>query len=273
MVGGEDQDSDVDTPAPTPRQYTTRRVSAPSVLSTVCEDPHTTTICSEDVHQVFRHHSLNYRNPSSNPQRKTGLFPLSEPLSFKRIVSSSLRRSRSLDKIPSSEKEMTLDSALTYRSLRKKRSTSIVRETQFNTPAVSERIQRRRGSVAVMKVTVIPEDCGLEYPEVTDSGRGSVDSGRVSRHRMMHGRGSTDSTDLTKTFSLRCRGSIDSTDHVKAQGFSRRGSMDSTELAIARSKKRETRDSVDLSKNTATRQVSIDEGIGNECLHEESNWE
>ncbi|XP_064077241.1 uncharacterized protein LOC135194946 isoform X2 [Macrobrachium nipponense] len=271
MVGGEDQDSDVDTPAPTPRQYTTRRVSAPSVLSTVKEDPHSTTVCIEDNPKVGRHYSISGRNLPSH--RKMTVIPLPESFNVNSVVGSSLRRSRSLDKIHSPEKDIVLDS-IAYRSLRKKRIPPVVRETQFNTPVTSERVQRRRGSIAVMKVSAIPEDCGVtEYPEVTDSGRGSVDSGRITRPRIVNGRGSVDSTDLTKTFSLRCRGSTEGPEQSKAHAFNRRGSVDSTELAMARSKKRENRDSVDLGKNPASRQISIDEGIGSECLPEESNWE
>ncbi|XP_066947270.1 uncharacterized protein [Macrobrachium rosenbergii] len=271
MVGGEDQDSDVDTPAPTPRQYTTRRVSAPSVLSTVKEDPHSTTVCIEDNPKVGRHYSISGRNLPSH--RKMTVIPLPESFNANSVVGSSLRRSRSLDKIHSPEKDIVLDS-IAYRSLRRKRVPPVVRETQFNTPVTSERVQRRRGSIAVMKVSAIPEDCGVtEYPEVTDSGRGSVDSGRITRPRIVNGRGSVDSTDLTKTFSLRCRSSTEGPELSKAHAFNRRGSVDSTELAMARSKKRENRDSVDLGKNPASRQISIDEGIGSECLPEESNWE
>ncbi|XP_068210256.1 uncharacterized protein [Palaemon carinicauda] len=271
MIGGEDQDSDVDTLAPTPRQYTTRRVSAPSVLSTVKEDPYSTTICIEDNTKVGRHHSMSGRNPPLH--RRMTIIPLSESINTNSAVQSSMRRSRSLEKIHSTEKEITLDS-IAYRSLRKKRISPGVRETQFNTPVINERVQRRRGSIAVMKVSAIPEDCGVtEYPEVTDSGRGSVDSGRITRPRMVSGRGSADITDLTKTFSLRCRASAEGQELSKVHAFNRRGSVDSTELAMARSRKRENRDSVDLSKTPATRQISIDEGIGSECLPEESSWE
>ncbi|KAK7067750.1 hypothetical protein SK128_006436 [Halocaridina rubra] len=277
MVGGEDQDSDSEAIAPTPRQYTTRRVSAPSVLSTVREDPHTTAVCIEDVrHQVSRHHSMN-SGPSSSQHRRLPIVPFSlQLLQSSPAAATSLRRSLSLDKIHSDDKDLALDSKITYRSLRKKRMSPLIRETQFSTPPASDRIQRRRGSIAVVKVVSIPEDSGLpEYNEVTDSGRGSVDSGNISRSRVGTGRGSMDSGDVAKTYSVRCRGSVDSTDLMRIQGLSRRGSVDSTELALAKSiNKRHSGESVDLGKIPTTRQVSIDEGIGGDCLPEESaNWE
>lgn len=129
----------------------------------------------------------------------------------------------------------------------------------------------------MVKVMAIPEDCGLpEYPEVTDSGRGSVDSGSASKTRTLTGQGSVDSADFTKTFSFRCRGSVDSADLARVQAFSRRGSVDSTELAMARavSKQDNGDNNIDLAKSPATRHVSIDEGIGGDCLpEEEASWE
>lgn len=177
MGSTDDPDSDMETPALIPpQQKPTRRVSAPSILDTVSEHPSTTT--------ALVHESGTCSVESPVRPRKLPILPVSPyPSRMGSSASSLLRRSHSLEKLNTSsdrktQRELSLNSRLSTRSLRKKHSLPpLVKETHFNTPASCDRIQRRRGSVSVLQVMAIPEDSGLmECPEIPDSGRGSVDS-------------------------------------------------------------------------------------------------
>lgn len=104
-----------------------------------------------------------------------------------------LRRVRSLDKLPTGDYEardkkylsLPYDRSLS-RYIRKKQSLPpLVRETSLTGVPPCERLARRKGSMSILKVMAIPEDCGGadRAPEVPDSGRGSVDSGEVAKAR------------------------------------------------------------------------------------------
>nr|XP_045617149.1 uncharacterized protein LOC123769845 isoform X1 [Procambarus clarkii]XP_045617150.1 uncharacterized protein LOC123769845 isoform X1 [Procambarus clarkii]XP_045617151.1 uncharacterized protein LOC123769845 isoform X1 [Procambarus clarkii]XP_045617152.1 uncharacterized protein LOC123769845 isoform X1 [Procambarus clarkii]XP_045617153.1 uncharacterized protein LOC123769845 isoform X1 [Procambarus clarkii]XP_045617154.1 uncharacterized protein LOC123769845 isoform X1 [Procambarus clarkii] len=180
MGGSDDPDSDMDTPVLIPQHYqSARRVSAPSILHTVCESLHATQV---EVHASSSNMSL------STHQRKRPIIPISSQLlNAGPKSSSSLQRSRSLEKLTISDNTSlgTLSDNITSKHLQKKYSIPIiVRETHFNSPSSCERIQRRKSSVSALKVMVIPEDGGiLECSEIPDSGRGSVESDEATKMR------------------------------------------------------------------------------------------
>ncbi|XP_069937702.1 uncharacterized protein [Cherax quadricarinatus] len=170
MGSSDDPDSDMETPACLPQHiHSTRRVSAPSILDTVCENPHTIKVPLDAINNMS----------SATHKRKSPIIPFASQMLNAGAKISSLRRSHSLEMMTSCdnivEKETTLKNKITYSSLHKKHSLSpVVRETHFNTPSACERIQRRKSSVSVVKVVAIPEDIGTL--ECADSGS-SVDSG------------------------------------------------------------------------------------------------
>nr|XP_027217400.1 microtubule-associated serine/threonine-protein kinase 2-like isoform X1 [Penaeus vannamei] len=207
MVSGDDFDAE--TPSHSQNHLhlhprPTRRVSAPSVLGSVREDPSTpppsppppsapaapppalqTTVmtCASVSPAVHR--------------RKMAMAPLSLQVVAEgaaKAPAAPLRRVRSLDKLPTGDLEardkrylsLPYDKSLT-RYIRKKQSSlpPLVRETSLTGVAPCERLARRKGSTSVLKVVAIPEDCGGAEgaPEVPDSGRGSVDSGEGAKVR------------------------------------------------------------------------------------------
>lgn len=182
MGSSDDPDSDLEAPALVLHHHQpTRRVSAPSILDTVREDPHASPV----IIQV----SSSSRSPSTK-LKKLPIIPLSPHLlGAGRMMNTLLPRSHSLEKLTSFDskvqRDILLNDKITSKSLRKKHSLPpIVRETHFNTSSSCERVQKRKGSVSVLKVMAIPEDSGiLECPEIPDSGRGSVDNGEVVKTR------------------------------------------------------------------------------------------
>lgn len=203
MGSTDDPDSDMECAGPTPQQQKqqlqrpARRVSAPSILDTVCEDPLTTvamihggSICSSNSRRGSgSSSSSSISRTSQGNQRKLPILPLSpQLLRTKYSRKLALWRSHSLEKLTHSGSE-SQESMLLVRkgaspSSRKKNFLlPLVRETQFMDAAGSDR-SRRRGSIHARKVTAIPEDAGiLECPEFPDSGRGSVDSGEANKGR------------------------------------------------------------------------------------------
>lgn len=202
MGSTDDPDSDLEGAGPTPQQpkqqqRPARRVSAPSILDTVCEDPLTTVViihggstCSTNSRRgSSSSSSSSISRTSQGMQRKLPILPLSpQLLRTKYSRKLALWRSRSLEKLThsgsDSQESMLLMRKEASPSLRKKNFlVPLIRETQFNDAAISDR-SRRRGSVHARKVTAIPEDVGiLECPEFPDSGRGSVDSGEANKAR------------------------------------------------------------------------------------------
>lgn len=203
MGSTDDTDSDLEGAVPVPQQprqqlqRPARRVSAPSILDTVCEDPLTTvamihggSMCSSNSRRgSSSSSSSSISRTSQGKQRKLPILPLSPQLPRTKCSRKlALWRSHSLEKLSHSSSEnqesMSLMRKGTSPSLRKKNFLlPLVRETQFNDPPASDR-SRRRGSIHTRKVTAIPEDAGiLECPEFPDSGRGSVDSGEANKTR------------------------------------------------------------------------------------------
>lgn len=183
--------------APQQHQRPTRRVSAPSILDTVCEDPLTTTAvihsgsisCSSSRRGSNSSNSSNMSRTSQNLPRKLPILPLSPQLLRTRYNRRLAPwRSHSLEKLTHSgdscQESISLVRKVVSPSLKKKNFLSpLVRETQFSESTTCER-SRRRGSISARKVMAIPEDTGiLECPEIPDSGRGSVDSGEANKTR------------------------------------------------------------------------------------------
>ncbi|XP_071541030.1 uncharacterized protein [Panulirus ornatus] len=181
MGSSDDPDSDMEIPALLLNHHQpTRRVSAPSILDTVREDPHASSVTVQD--------SSGSRSPTQ--LKKLPIIPLSaQLLGAGPTMNSSLPRSHSLEKLTSFDskvqRDILLNDKITTKSLRKKLSLPpVVRETHFNASSSCERVQKRKGSVSVLKVMAIPEDSGiLECPEIPDSGRGSVDNGEIVKTR------------------------------------------------------------------------------------------
>ncbi|XP_050729097.1 uncharacterized protein LOC127004908 isoform X2 [Eriocheir sinensis] len=197
MGSTDDTDSDLEGAVSAPQQprqqqqRPARRVSAPSILDTVCEDPLTTVAMIHGGSTCSSSSSISssISRTSQGMQRKLPILPLSPQLPrMKCSRKLALWRSHSLEKLSHSANEnqesMSLMRKGTSPSLRKKNFLlPLVRETQFNDPPASDR-SRRRGSIHARKVTAIPEDTGiLECPEFPDSGRGSVDSGEANKTR------------------------------------------------------------------------------------------
>ena len=199
MGSTDDPDSDLEGTLPVPQmlQRPARRVSAPSILDTVCEDPFITTavvhsgsMCSSDSRRGSNSsNGSNVSRTSQNLPRKLPILPLSPQLlrtKYKRRLA--LWRSHSLEKLTHSgdncQESILLVRKVVSPSPKKKNFLSpLVRETPFSESTSCER-SRRRGSLSARKVMAIPEDTGiLECPEVPDSGRGSVDSGEANKSR------------------------------------------------------------------------------------------
>ncbi|XP_042873374.1 uncharacterized protein LOC122253994 isoform X2 [Penaeus japonicus] len=206
MVSGDDPDYDPETPSQSqshlhlhlhPRP--TRRVSAPSVLGSVREDPPTPPSSPPPTPSSARLALQTTSCGSVSPavhRRKMAMTPLSLQVlaeGASKPPAVPLRRVRSLDKLPTSEHDprdkkylsLPYDRSIS-RYIRKKQSLSpLVRETSLTGAAPCERLARRKGSMSILKVVAIPEDCGGAegVPEVPDSGRGSVDSGEVAKAR------------------------------------------------------------------------------------------
>ncbi|KAG0724915.1 G-protein coupled receptor 161 [Chionoecetes opilio] len=183
MGSTDDGDSDLEgivvvVPAPQQHHGPARRVSAPSILDTVCEDSLVTTaaihggsVCSSGSRRgSSSSDSSNVSRTSHSLSRKLPILPLSPQLlrmRHKRRLA--LWRSHSLEKLTSgdSQESVSLVREGGSPSPRKKTILSpLVRERQFGEPSVCER-SRRRGSVSARKVTAIPEDAGIsECPEI-----------------------------------------------------------------------------------------------------------
>ncbi|XP_047479147.1 uncharacterized protein LOC125032147 isoform X2 [Penaeus chinensis] len=204
MASGDDFDAETPTHSQThlhlhPRP--TRRVSAPSVLGSVREDPSTPPPSPShaagpaSTPLALQTMACGSISPAVN-RRKMPIMPLSLQVlaeSAAKAPAAPLRRVRSLDKLPTGDYEardkkylsLPYDKSLT-RYIRKKQSLPpLVRETSLTGVPPCERLARRKGSMSILKVVAIPEDCGGAEgaPEVPDSGRGSVDSGEVAKAR------------------------------------------------------------------------------------------
>lgn len=201
MSSIDDPDSDLETPAlltpqhPHPHHQPGRRVSAPSVLDTVTEHPGSPLgVFHVGYSGAGSSSSTNSNKSSRSPftqHRKLPIMPLSPQLLNSGHRKAARQRSRSLDKLPldgeRSETESLLESRRTTQSLRKKYSFSPgMKDSQLCGPSGCERLIRRRGSAVGLKALAIPEDTGVgECSEIPDSGRGSVDSGEVTKSRAM----------------------------------------------------------------------------------------
>ncbi|KAK3866284.1 hypothetical protein Pcinc_028190 [Petrolisthes cinctipes] len=203
MSSIDDPDSDLETPAlltphhPNPYHQPGRRVSAPSVLDTVTEHPGTPLAVFHIGYPGAGSSSSSSTNSNKSsrspltPHRKLPIMPLSPQLLSSGHRKTTRQRSRSLDKLPldgeRSERESLLESRRPTHSLRKKHPfSSGMKDPQLCGPSGCERLIRRRGSAVGLKALAIPEDSGTgECSEIPDSGRGSVDSGDVTKNRAL----------------------------------------------------------------------------------------
>ncbi|XP_063888284.1 uncharacterized protein LOC135115426 isoform X3 [Scylla paramamosain] len=200
MGSTDDTDSDLEGTVPPPQpQRPARRVSAPSILDTVCEDPfitravvHSSNMCGGGGGGSRRgsssSNSSSVSRTSLSVSRKLPILPLSPQLLRARYNRRlPMWRSHSLEKLTSSgdscqESLLLLKKGVSPSPKTKNFLSPLVRETQFGELARDR--SQRRGSASARKVMAIPEDTGiLECPEISDSGRGSVDSGEANKSR------------------------------------------------------------------------------------------
>ncbi|XP_045106590.1 uncharacterized protein LOC123501679 isoform X2 [Portunus trituberculatus] len=198
MGSTDDTDSDLEGTVPPPQPHRpARRVSAPSILDTVCEDPfitravvHSNNMCGGGGSRrgSSSSNSSSVSRTSLSVSRKLPILPLSPQLLRARYNRRlPMWRSHSLEKLSSSgdscqESLLLLKKGVLPSPKTKNFLSPLVRETQFGELARDR--SQRRGSASARKVMAIPEDTGiLECPEISDSGRGSVDSGEANKSR------------------------------------------------------------------------------------------
>lgn len=198
MGSTDDTDSDLEGTVPPPQLHRpARRVSAPSILDTVCEDPfitravvHGSNMCGGGGSRrgSSSSNSSSVSRTSLSVSRKLPILPLSPQLLRARHNRRlPMWRSHSLEKLTTSgdgcqESLLLLKKGVSPSPKTKNFLSPLVRETQFG--EVARDRSQRRGSASARKVMAIPEDTGiLECPEISDSGRGSVDSGEANKSR------------------------------------------------------------------------------------------